>query len=147
MDDLNRCILANDLDDLRFSGCLLTWNNKQSDGDFISTKIDRVLINEQWTKIFPDSNALFKTSGVSDHSPAIVFVSIDNDKSVKPFKFFNFFADHPAFGSNVARAWSAPVEGSPLFQICSKLKRVKAELRLLNQASHSNLPSRLPLAR
>ncbi|XP_058198418.1 uncharacterized protein LOC131313940 [Rhododendron vialii] len=49
-------------------------NPKEKLGDaHISTKIDRVLVNESWIKDFCWSNAHFLNPGVSDHSPAQVW--------------------------------------------------------------------------
>ncbi|XP_058223086.1 uncharacterized protein LOC131332805 [Rhododendron vialii] len=46
MDDINHCLFASELDDLRFIGCLFTWSNKQVPPHFVATKLDRVLVNE-----------------------------------------------------------------------------------------------------
>lgn len=46
MGTFNNCITSNELYDLRYSGCHFTWANKQDPNHFVSTKIDRVLINE-----------------------------------------------------------------------------------------------------
>jgi hypothetical protein len=37
----------------------------------------------------------FLERGVSDHSPILVFVQQFISYGPKPFKFFNFWADHP----------------------------------------------------
>lgn len=74
-----------ELDDLRYGGCQFTWANKQANGRYITSKIDRVLVNEEWTKMFPQSNAAFPPPGASDHSPALVYISVDREKTRKPF--------------------------------------------------------------
>lgn len=45
---INHCSLA----DLSYHGPLFTWNNKRG-SDFISKKLDRVLVNEVWSQLYP----------------------------------------------------------------------------------------------
>ena len=33
------------IDDLKYIGCQFTWSNKQDEGSFITSTIDRVLVN------------------------------------------------------------------------------------------------------
>lgn len=83
-------ILDAELDDLSYKGCQFTWSNKRGEGDYISSKLDRVLVNESWLEFYPNSFANFLPSGVSDHSPAIVTLSPNLPSSKKPLKFFDF---------------------------------------------------------
>ena len=48
-----------ELDDLRYVGCQFTSSNNQRNVCHIATKIGRVLVNEEWMKTFPLSNAVF----------------------------------------------------------------------------------------
>jgi exonuclease III len=52
MDDFAKCIAFNELEDLKYTGCHFTWSNKQDPSHVVTTKIDRVLVNEQWIKMF-----------------------------------------------------------------------------------------------
>jgi len=47
----------------------------------------------------------------------------------------------------VASAWSTPVHGFPLFQVCQKLKLVKANLKKLNATHFRELPKQSAAAR
>ncbi|XP_028111135.1 uncharacterized protein LOC114309562 [Camellia sinensis] len=73
----NYSILQAGFDDISYSGCHFTWANKQVDGHYIASKIDRVLVNDNWLKTFPFSHAQFCLSGPSDHSPAILSIILD----------------------------------------------------------------------
>ena len=146
MEDFNCCCHDSDLEDMRFSGHWFTWSNKNP-ANPITRKLDRVLINPCWMSCFPNAAADFLPPGLSDHCPAVVHLGLPIPKLRKPFRFFDFLSDHPSFASSVEEAWATPVEGSPLFQICSKLKRVKIALRSLNISCYSNLQSRSALAR
>lgn len=60
-----------------------------------------------------------------------------------PFHFFNYWADHPNFLSLVREVWKEEIPGSPIFQLCSKLKRLKSKLKELNDQNYSDLHGRV----
>ena len=142
MDNFGQCINANELDDLKYTGCHFTWSNKQDPSHVVTTKIDRVLVNEQWIKSFVHSNAHFHPPGISDHSPAVVFLHPSIGKFNKPFKFFNFLADHPKFLDVVQQVWRVIVIGNPMYVTCEKLRLLQKELKKLNTREYSDISSR-----
>ena len=140
MEDLNQCYFESQLDDLKFSGHFCTWSYK-SPGDFLITrKLDRALVNPIWGTTFPGSETVFHPPGVSDHCPIAISISLELHIHKSPFKFFNFWADHEEFEHAVASSWSTPIHGYPLFQVCQKLKLVKANLKELNAIHFRDLP-------
>jgi hypothetical protein len=50
----------------------------------------------------------------------------------KPFKFFNYWAEHPDFLNWVREGWNTTVCGFPMYQLYSKLKDVKKILKKAN---------------
>lgn len=142
MEDFNKCISHNDLDDLKYSGCHYTWSNKQASSHFVSTKIDRALVNEHWMRTFPCSSAHFLAPGISDHSPIVVSMILDTKKIKKPFKFFNFLADHPDFISIVQSVWRRVIIGNPMYVVCTKLRLLQDELKKLNSRDYSDISTR-----
>ena len=64
-----------------------------------------------------------------------------------PFKFFYFWADHPAFLEIVKEAWECEVRGTPMYRLTQKMKRVKASLRGLNFHTFGKLRERVVEAR
>ena len=58
MEDLNVCYYDNSLDDLKFTGNILTWSKGAVDG-FLARKLDRVLVNNSWLTILPNAEAEF----------------------------------------------------------------------------------------
>lgn len=147
MEDFNNCVVTNELEDLRYSGCHFTRSNKQDSTHFISTKIDRVLVNEQWINSFSCSNAHFPSPGISDHSPAVVVVNPDPRRTKKPFKFFNFLALHPEFLCTVQKVWRRVILGNPMFVVCEKLRLLQSDPKKLNNREFSDISKRTAAAR
>jgi hypothetical protein len=53
----------------------------------------------------------------------------------------------PQFLSLVEEVWKVPVEGSPMFQLCTKLKKLKPVLKKLNAECYSDISKRVEEAR
>ncbi|XP_028066993.1 uncharacterized protein LOC114269841 [Camellia sinensis] len=145
--EFNLFINQSELDDLNYGGCQFTWANKQCEDRFISSKIDRALVNGLWLNNLPHSHAYFHPSGTSDHSPCIVTVPLKIHRVCTPFKFFNMWANHPDFIPVVRGVWCKYVKGSPLFRICSKLRSLKPELKALNKKHFSDVSVRTSCAK
>ncbi|XP_028120127.1 uncharacterized protein LOC114317570 [Camellia sinensis] len=143
----NSMVLDSELEDLCYKGCQFTWSNKQGGGNFITSKIDRVLVNERWLTVNPNSYALFLPSGVSDHSPVIVQLGGEEAKLKKPFKFFDFWANHCDFLPSVYGVWRKYIRGSPMFRVCQKLKTLKPILKELNKKEYSEISTRVGVAK
>ncbi|XP_044500220.1 uncharacterized protein LOC123221430 [Mangifera indica] len=132
-DDLNKCCGEANLDDLRYMGNQLTWSNCSKGQRRIACKLDRALVNEHWKDVFTESLAMFLNPSISDHSPCIVTCGRCEKRRKVPFKFYNMWANHKSFLSIVKEVWKGDIEGSPMFNLINKLKRLKGELRRLNR--------------
>jgi len=131
--------------DLRYVGLRYTWSTSAGNLKKLR-KIDRALVNNEWNLRFSFSEASFLTPGISDRTPIMVKV-LHPPRKRKPFKYFDFWEHHPDFKSVVQQIWNTPVSGVPVFQLVSKLKMLKARLRILNQESFSEISSRTEEAR
>ncbi|KAK7267347.1 hypothetical protein RIF29_20016 [Crotalaria pallida] len=60
------------LEDMKYGGCFYTWNNRQEGEDRIFSKLDRVLVNEEWCRVWPEMQTEFINNGTSDHIPMVV---------------------------------------------------------------------------
>ncbi|KAK3221996.1 hypothetical protein Dsin_009021 [Dipteronia sinensis] len=131
MEDFAECLQASELDDLQFSGFLHTWCNKRSNG-CISTKLDRVLVNNGWLVKFEHSEASFLPSSISDHCPSVVKLGLLGNKKNCPFKFFILLTDREDFIPFVESVWQKQVHGTMQFKLYSKLRNLKKALKTLN---------------
>ena len=87
---------------------------------------------------------------LSNHCPLVTSLKVNPDpgpRKLFPFKFFNFWADHPDFIGLVKEAWSNEIFGTPMFRLTRKLKGVKAILKALNFRSFGRLHDRVVAAR
>lgn len=109
--------------DCKFTGCYLTWTNNQQGDARIAEKLYRVMVNAQWMNPFPNAEADFLTTGVSDHSPAILTIWEGLNAGPKPFKFFNTLTHDREFMDIVNKAWCTPVTGNPIFRLVQKLNK------------------------
>lgn len=104
MRELSQCLLEAELHDLNFRGTIFTWWNKQKSAP-IAKKLDRVLVNEEWATLFPDSVAFFGDPDFSDHAVASVLLNPETPRVKKPFKFYNFHHQNPEFVDLVSSEW------------------------------------------
>ncbi|GAV73103.1 hypothetical protein CFOL_v3_16590 [Cephalotus follicularis] len=132
MEEFNCAIRSAELEDLKSTGLKFTWNNMRSGTVVISKKLDRALGNWKWFKLFGDSYAHTYNQGISDHAPLSIQLMQQAQSSGRPFKFLNFWANHPDFLNLVRHVWSQTYQGSPLRIIQLKLKSLKPHLKKLS---------------
>ncbi|XP_062116852.1 uncharacterized protein LOC133830788 [Humulus lupulus] len=85
-----------------------------------------------WLEKFNATEVVFFPEGEMDHSPFVVnFGSVPETR--KLFKFFNFWSNLEGFQRIVAESWIKDVNGTPMFRLISKLKRLRVELKKLNR--------------
>ncbi|XP_030441655.2 uncharacterized protein LOC115663828 [Syzygium oleosum] len=144
-DEFGICLDQSGLEDLRYIGHRFTWSTSSGDTRK-QRKINRVLINDQWSSSFSFSEANFLAPGVSDHSQMLIRIA-HAVPSRKPFKFFNFWMTHPSYSDIVSQVWNSQIFGSPMFVLCRKLRLLKGRLKQLNRNSYSDISTRVAQAR
>lgn len=131
-----------EVDDLVYSGCFHTWTNKQLGVDFVSKKLDRAMSNCAWLQLFGNSSVEFLERGGPD-SPSLVSLAASVSYGPKPFKYFNFWADHKHFLDWVMEGWQIEVAGYSMYILYAKLKSVKRILKIKNLEVFGGLSSRV----
>ncbi|XP_010496100.1 PREDICTED: uncharacterized protein LOC104773215 [Camelina sativa] len=92
---INHCSLS----DMTFHGPLFTWCNKRDD-DLILKKLDRVLVNTDWERVYPHAYNVFAAGGCSDHLHCRIVIKGDGTPlgpRRKPFKFVDLMTDMDEF--------------------------------------------------
>ena len=92
----------------------------------------------------------FLNLGLSDH--CLLIVNLNNSlnpypKKSCPFKFFNFWADYPAFIDLVKDAWNIEVYRTPMYRLTRKLRYVKTRLKAFNFHVFANVRKKVVEAR
>ena len=60
-----------------------------------------------------------------------------------PFKFFDFWADHPRFLPLISEKWCKEVRGTPMYVLFNKLKNVKGALKEFNLKYFGKISERM----
>ncbi|XVF64887.1 hypothetical protein PTKIN_Ptkin09bG0203000 [Pterospermum kingtungense] len=141
MDDLN-------LHDHVFASSIFTWTNRQDEG-FVAKKLDRVLMNNSWSDLFPQSVVEFLALGSSDNSSVVLQLQHSVYTPPSLFRFFNFWTKKTEFLDVVRQSWVVPVVGSTghMHRLFCKLKRLKVVLKQFNKEHFGDLPGCVKLAR
>ncbi|KAE8729631.1 hypothetical protein F3Y22_tig00003480pilonHSYRG00012 [Hibiscus syriacus] len=145
MKDFHDVLYDLQLCDHPYLGPSFTWSNKKKE-NYLARKLERVLINPLWSSSFQKSFVEFLAPGPSNHCMALVWLSKDiQTNHPKPFKFFNFWANHQNFLTGVQKSWQQATHGNPMHILFHKLKRLKPCLQYLNKDFYIDISARVKL--
>ncbi|XP_021837814.2 uncharacterized protein [Spinacia oleracea] len=97
------------------------------------------MANQAWQGIFSAAEVCFMPEGHFDHSTGLLTVYPRRDGGRKPFKYFTMWKSSPVFSETVKKAWSSHIDGSKMFRLVCKLKKVKQALRELNKVGFTDV--------
>ncbi|KAH0693550.1 hypothetical protein KY285_020647 [Solanum tuberosum] len=126
--DFNQCINNCALTELRYSGSKYTWLNGRIERACIFKRLDKVLCNQEFLNILPLSEVLHLMRQGSSHAPLHVLCGSEEEITVRPFKFLNFWTKHPNFKKIIEENWKVEFEGCPFIKFQSKIKKIKGVL-------------------
>ena len=89
VEGLNETLTAAGLTDMNIIGHQFTWERTRGTENWIETRLDRVLTNEDWVEWFPLSKLYNLEGSPSDHSPIFLDTSklIRERRPNRKFKF------------------------------------------------------------
>ena len=138
----NRFIDTNLLLDLLIVGKKYTWFKSNGSA---KSRIDKVLVSEDWLASWPMSKQYVKLREVSDHC-AIVVKSVEKDWGPKPFRSVDAWFLERGFREMVKEKWSSyPAEGNAFVSFKEKLKRLKGDLKIWNKEVFGNIQTQKSL--
>jgi hypothetical protein len=105
------------------------------------------MTNFSWLSGYGNTSVEFLAGGISDHSPTLVSAEKYVSYGPKPFKFFNFWADHKDFLDWIKKGWNIDQVGFSMFQLYTKFKVVKQILIIKNKEIFCGLRQRVIKAR
>ncbi|XP_074318596.1 uncharacterized protein LOC141655414 [Silene latifolia] len=106
--------------DMKTTGAFFTWTNKQPSKTRVYSRIDRVLVNNEWMRVWPDYYAYFALKGYFDHCPCIV--------------------------DCVSARWNCEIQGTSMFKVVKKLKLLKPLLKNWNRQLFSDVERNTDIA-
>ncbi|XP_077233647.1 uncharacterized protein LOC143875953 [Tasmannia lanceolata] len=146
MEEFNECLTNCSLTDLRSDSQTWTWHNRSSANRKVA-KLDRSLVNELCLHQFPRAFTEFLPPGISDHCPLSISIHPQENLGPKPFRFMNMWIEDRSLFPIVERAWNFNFKGNPMYQLCRKLKEVKAHLKAWNKDIFGRVDITTPLIR
>ncbi|XP_074293233.1 uncharacterized protein LOC141620200 [Silene latifolia] len=138
MDPFRECLEDCEVVDIAATGSLYTWNNKQRPEERIYSRLDRFLINKEWSDHYPDLYAHFLPEGLFDHSPCMIG-STQRAQRKNNFKYFNMWGGSKDFKEIVRQIWHQQIRGTPMYSLVNKLKCLKPKLIQLNRDGFSDI--------
>ncbi|XP_074270962.1 uncharacterized protein LOC141594874 [Silene latifolia] len=139
MDDFQQCVNECGVTDCSAIGSFFTWNNKHEPASRVFSRLDRLLVNDEWLKDNPLAYAHFYPEGVFDHTLCVVQVQNDLEKPRMAFKYYNMWSQALEFKECVHQVWIQTISGTPMFQVVKKLKALKGPLKQLNKANFDDV--------
>ena len=76
MEEFNDWCYEGEVEEARTNGIIHSWSNKNSSNPILR-KLDRALINFEWSQTFPSSEVSIKAPGISDHSPVVMDFNLE----------------------------------------------------------------------
>uniref|UniRef100_A0A803PKP8 Reverse transcriptase domain-containing protein n=1 Tax=Cannabis sativa TaxID=3483 RepID=A0A803PKP8_CANSA len=106
------------LQDLRLYGHPFTWEKGRSTPNWIEARLDRVLVSEEWLRIFHFARLFNYDVSPSDHTPLILDTNFRNrTQGNRRFRFENWWLSDPGCEEVVRSCWENNLGGSLQFKI------------------------------
>ncbi|XP_019248329.1 PREDICTED: uncharacterized protein LOC109227585 [Nicotiana attenuata] len=119
--------------DLKFTRAFFTWTNKQSGGDRVLSRIDRVMVNNEWGLNLPASVVNYRNEGLFNHYPVIISWDKGSQPKNKMFRYFNMWSLAPDFKEKLKSGWRTDRKGTKMYELVGKLHKIKHTLQELNK--------------
>ena len=99
------CLNSCDLLDLGFHGPRFTWTNKRA-ASLVMERLNKVLCNPSWRRIFDETTVLHLPRTSSDHNPLLINTFASTLRaSAHPFRLETMWFNDPSFLDIVKNSW------------------------------------------
>lgn len=128
-----------DLIDPSYSGSPFTLCNGWFPNKRVWKRLDRVLVDLEWMKLFDSTSVDHLISTGSDHSPLISITKKVQREPIKYFRFLDLWTEEADFISIVEQAWNIKVCSSPMQKFHIKLENTCKKLSEWSRNSIGNI--------
>ncbi|XP_074305844.1 uncharacterized protein LOC141641066 [Silene latifolia] len=105
------------------------------------------MVNSDWLALYPEAYAHFFPEGLFYHNPSVCFRRSSRARRRTPFRYYNMWSLAPDFKEVVQGAWNQTVNGTLMFQLVTKLKKLKSSLKVLNRNCFSDVEKSVGVAK
>ncbi|KAB2621987.1 hypothetical protein D8674_024169 [Pyrus ussuriensis x Pyrus communis] len=127
---LEEFLSSSQLMDLGFNGPTFTWRGLRK-GDWVEERLDRVMANEKWQQLWPNSHVMHETVLASDHCPIVLSSSSEGQKGRKMFR------------NLVEKCWDRRHHGSPVNRWVRSLNDCRYHLSRWNRTKFKRRGGRI----
>ncbi|GJU89145.1 RNA-directed DNA polymerase, eukaryota, reverse transcriptase zinc-binding domain protein [Tanacetum coccineum] len=133
MQEFKETVNSIEMEDLCSNGFHFTWTKSLKNPKCTTLKkLDRMLVNEKFMDKYPKAFGEFLPFLISDHSHAVLFIKEGAPKKKKSFRFLNFITRKEEFIKIMKKEWDVHIQGSNIFKLVQKLKKLKHPLNKLS---------------
>jgi len=126
----NDFIESSELVDIPLVGRKFTWYKPNG---LVKSIIDRVLVSKEWIGFWPNCQQFVFSRSISDHC-VVILKEVSVDWGPKPFRCLDVWQRDSRFKEFVSSSWSSyAVVGDGIYTFKEKLKKLKADLKVLNK--------------
>ncbi|CAL1369951.1 unnamed protein product [Linum trigynum] len=126
------------LHDPGYQGDPFTWANKRMGMACIRERLDRALCSQIWVDAFPETLVKHFTDQGSDHW-ALLLSDKPYVRMCRPlFRFDARWADNTVVRAMVSYVWQEQIQGTPMFQLWERLKKLRPLLYDWSRAGTTN---------
>lgn len=114
-------------------GHFYSWSNKSIGEARTCSKIDRCIISSLWLTHYSNAIVEYMNLGISDHSPLVLQCVAAGQSKGRPFRFFNYMAEHECFLPILENSWGQYSGENMMQSIWRRLKEIKQHLKVIHK--------------
>lgn len=114
--------------EIKFLGRLWTWANNREGEGFVEERLDRFFASPEWHYNHPQAVVHHVPKQASDHCLLVLEDKLSGLKVGRRFQFDMRLLDLPDFEYVVSNAWNRHQEGTPMYQVCERIKMCRVAL-------------------
>ncbi|XP_027090153.2 uncharacterized protein [Coffea arabica] len=136
--DFTSFINKNELVDIGFEGVPWTWCNNWGNGGEMKERLDRIMGTRGWVGKFDKAKCLHIETEASDHCMLLLDIRPGERKWKRRFMFDRRWLLQEDIREVVGKAWGEEQQGSRLYKVKCKIKRVRMDMLNWSKGSRRN---------
>lgn len=126
------------MEEVRYIGRDWTWANNRVGERFVEERLDRFFASPEWHYLFPKAVVHHVLKQSSNHCLLILEDNPVGHRAKSRFQFDKRLLDDPEFEEVVENAWNDHQQGTPMYQLCGRIRSSGIALLKLKSMIHMN---------